>query len=134
MAESYRAGLTRGEITAYPLVSKLSPSLKGVVVNWSKHDALYSPAGVWLALATAIFLSFALCIALSGLVATYTQTRGGRKRKGVLAHTWIKQNPAKQNQTPESILMENLNDNEKLRSASSRAIRPCFCLNLQTSN
>jgi hypothetical protein len=36
-------------------------------VNWSRHDALYSPAGVWLALATAIFISFALCIALSKL-------------------------------------------------------------------
>ena len=36
-------------------------------MNWSRHDVLYSPAGVWLAIATAIFLSFALCIALSKL-------------------------------------------------------------------
>jgi len=37
-------------------------------VNWSRHDVLDSPAGVWLTLASAIFLSFALCIALSKLV------------------------------------------------------------------
>ena len=37
-------------------------------MNWSRHVALDSPAGVWLAVGTAIFLSFALCIALSKLV------------------------------------------------------------------
>jgi len=37
-------------------------------VNWFSRDALDSPAGVWLTIATAIFLSFALCIALSRFV------------------------------------------------------------------
>jgi hypothetical protein len=37
-------------------------------VNWFRRDAFGSPAGEWLAFAIVMFLSFALCIALSKLV------------------------------------------------------------------
>ncbi len=68
MAQSYRAGLTRGEIAPYPLVPSCRYRLKKFVGNWFRRDVFGSHAGEWLALAIVILLSFALCIALSKLV------------------------------------------------------------------